>query len=604
MKVKRQIFIFVIILFLITLMLIKINISTNRENNQKSINVLLVYFSLNLDKKGISVLNAYKSVLKEEGIPFKIIDVVELLNKNPKEIIKFVPAVILPDRITTSMPEDVKYWFADYVKSGGNIFVVYDAGVKDINNLYREKPLFTHITGVNYCLYKKFRDRAYSLGKFRFKREILKNLDIPPGKTINNFLSGYKYGILTYPVALNKIEAENINVLATVVVGNKQYVGVALRDFGKGHSFYVNLPLGFLKANSDDLPLRAMLRFFLHEVAVVPYIVNVPDNKGGLVINWHIDSSLDWKSIPMMIKKGYYSKHLTYSSHVTAGDFLEKPGDGLGFDACGKGKKYLKMLKPYGITGSHGGWAHNWFARKLKNGEFTREEIKRYIKINNECLEKVLNYKIVEYSAPIGVFPQPVSAQILEELGMVAYYYTGDSGSFPNKTFFNGKKVSDKLYAFPVMVNGKNASFYEMWKSGMKEEDVQKWLYSVVDFVVNRRTIRLIYSHPYDIPLYPKAIRNFIRYAEKKVIEKELYVIPMYAFYSYLNRFSKTVFAFVYRGDRLEILLENREGLNNIPIAIPKNLCRLKSYDMEDKHYYYFIIKESIKKFKLVCNRW
>ena len=50
------------------------------------------------------------------------------------------------------------------------------------------------------------------------------------------------------------------------------------------------------------------------------------------------------------------------------------PKDGKGFDASGKGLPVLKKLMKYGTLGSHGGWAHNWFSRSLKEGLITKEE--------------------------------------------------------------------------------------------------------------------------------------------------------------------------------------------------------------------------------------
>jgi len=305
----------------------------------------------------------------------------------------------------------------------------------------------------------------------------------------------------------------------------------------------------------------------------------------------------------MMIEKGYYTKELVYSSHITAGDFLEKPGDGLGFDACGKGRRYAEMLNPFGITGSHGGWAHNWFAEKLKKGELSREEIKRYVKINNECLERITGYKIREYSAPQGVHPQPLMTQILEELDMVAYYYTGDTGSFPNRTFFDGKMVSKKVIAFPITPLEDVASLYEMWAKGFSKEKVGKWLKDMVDFVVERKTIRLIYSHPYDIPHYPEEIKGLIDYAIQKSREGLLNVKPMVYFYDYLERFLKTRFSFSLEEGRFRAELSNGKSLKGIPIAVPKKYCQEPQQEVsfQDEKYLYFVIKENVKKFVLTC---
>jgi hypothetical protein len=98
---------------------------------------------------------------------------------------------------------------------------------------------------------------------------------------------------------------------------------------------FANLPLGRVKSFSDDLPIKAFLRAFLYRTVQIPHLASAPDAKGGLVFNWHIDSSVEWRTIPQAIKNRYLRKGIRYSIHVTAGDFRDKPGDGLGFDACG-----------------------------------------------------------------------------------------------------------------------------------------------------------------------------------------------------------------------------------------------------------------------------
>ncbi|WP_456392948.1 polysaccharide deacetylase family protein [Persephonella sp.] len=558
-------------------------------------NVLVVY------AKKLPLIKAIESVLQEEGVSYQTGSIYSLLDKDPEDVLDIFPVIIIPDRVNQSIPYDLRFWFKNYVMEGGNVFIIYDAGVKDIYGRYREKPVFSELTGVNYCTYFHKREKAYTVDFFRIREEVLEELDIPPGKTINGYISGYKYGKLRYPVADTELIDKNVHIIAETGSGK---VGASLKKSGKGWVLFVNLPLCHLKANSDDLPLRVFIRYFLFNLSNIPHLVNVPYGRGGLVINWHIDSYLDWKSIPMMIREGYYNKELVYSSHITAGDFLEKPGDGLGFDACGRGRKIARMLNPYGITGSHGGWAHNWFAERLREGKFSREEIKRYIKINNECLEKIAGYKIREYSAPQGVHPQPVTTEVLEELGMVAYYYTGDSGSSPNRTFYNGKMVSRKVLAFPITPLEDVASLYEMSEKGFPRDKVGKWLKGMVDFVVERRTIRLIYSHPYDIPHYPEEIKNFINYAIKKVREGKLSVKPMVYFYEYMERFLNTRYRFIFGDGEFKAEISSSKSLRGIPVAVPKKFCQKPNMDVsfEDENYLYFVINEDIKSFSLKCS--
>jgi hypothetical protein len=362
----------------------------------------------------------------------------------------------------------------------------------------------------------------------------------------------------------------------------------------------VNLPLGHLKCFSDDLPLRAILRTFLLNVVKIPHLVNTSQGIGGLVINWHIDANIDWASIDSMLRDGYLMKDLKYSIHVTASDFRDEQGDGLGFDACGKGRPSLELIKDYGHLGSHGGWAHNWFCRNIENNTFTKKDISEYIKKNNECLESIVDYEIVEYAAPNGIHPQPVTTEVLEELGFIAYYYTGDTGSAPNRTFFNGKKISDRIFAFPILTLGKAASFYEMQRYGFTEDEVKKWLLKTIDYVIKNRTVRLIYSHPYDIPEYPDAIKSLLYYANQKQQEGSLRIDTMTSFANFLLKFLKTDYVFDKQKRKMIISLRNPEGLKGITVALPKKGYQ-KPYSQnfsveEDVDYYYMTIIRSIKK--------
>lgn len=73
---------------------------------------------------------------------------------------------------------------------------------------------------------------------------------------------------------------------------------------------------------------------------------------------------------------------------------------------------------------------------------------------------------MTEYSAPIGVFPQPYNTKALDSMGVEVYYYTGDSGSSINRTFYNGEMVSEKVLAFPIVPSGLYASLGEMHELG------------------------------------------------------------------------------------------------------------------------------------------
>lgn len=595
---KRFIFIFIFVAAL--LLLLKVLLPVFSLRMSKDLEVLLVY-----EKKGYQV-NAFKSVLEEEGVPHRLLDVKALLSQDPKELAQNKPAVIIPDGSLQHLNPSAIKWFEDYLKSGGSLFISQDAGIKNYAGAYLKKATFTPLLGINYILYDKLKDKSFSKGYLKIMDQ---ELEVTPGKMDKDskLITGYMYDELIYPYAKTEDRGFDGRTLAFIVdkEDGTQYRAFVLRRYGKGYVFYSALPLGHLKAYSDDLVLRSALRYSLFKLLKLPHLVNTPRGKGGLVINWHIDAGIDWNSIPMMMKEDYLRKGLEYSLHITAGPFRDHPGDKQGFDACGKGRQYVLAIMPYGVIGSHGGWAHNWFSGNILSGKFSKRDIYRYIEENNRCLESITGYKIREYSAPNGVHPQPDTTEVLEELGFVAYYYTGDSGSSPNRTFISGKMVSSKVIAFPITPYENSASFYEMYKNGVKEEDVYNFLKSLTDFCIRTRQIRLFYSHPYDIPLYPNAILKPIDYWEEKEKEGALEIHAMSYFADFLLRFLKTKYEFNKEGNSLRVSLENPEGLKDIAIAVPVSYGRILEVPQEvffvsqDENYYYFYMQKNAKKLDL-----
>ena len=571
--------------------------------HEQEIKVILVYTSTSV-KNYSHILKAYESVLEEEGISYDVLNAHLLLSLEAREIVKYCPAIIFPDGAARYLPPEFEAWTKDYCETGGNVIIVYDPGTISVKKAFLKKALFTHMTGINYMTYDKRGEGAFTVGNVKFvDEECSEFFQVPYGKTAEGLLlGGYAYGKLEYPIACNRKQKalHPDDVYATAITHDGQeYPALVLREYGKGKVLYVNLPLGHLKCFSDDLPLRAVLRTFLKKVVKIPYLHNTLYGKGGLVINWHIDSSIDWTSIDNMLNEGYLMKDMRYSIHVTASDFRDEPGDGLGFDACGKGRSYLELIKDYGALGSHGGWGHNWFSWNVEAGTFTKKEIFEYIKKNNECLESLVDYPVIEYAAPNGTHPQPVTTEVLEELGFLAYYYTGDTGSAPNRTFFNGQKISDSVIAFPILTFGKAASFHEMQRYGYSEEDVRKWLQKTIDYVIENRTVRLIYSHPYDIPEYPNAMKSFLDYANQKQNEGTLHIDTMTSFASYLLKFLQTDYQFKIREKGLIISLANPEGLEGITIALPKEGYKKPHAQNlsveEDANYYYITLTRSIE---------
>ncbi len=423
--------------------------------------------------------------------------------------------------------------------------------------------------GVQYLRYQSLGTRSYLHGGIHFESAARAGYwDVPPGKLFRGqVVGGYAYGGLRYPVA----SAVRIDPSVRVDARVGSVPAVSVRRSGRGTAVWVDLPLGYLKGQSDDLPLRAVLRTFLFRIAGLPHLVATPDGVPGLVVSWHIDSAVEWRGIPSLLRNGLARPGLREEFDITAGPDRDRPGDGLGFDACGRGAPLVRALAPLGDIGSHGGWAHNWFAVGLETHRFGVAQIADLIRRNDACLERITGRHVRSYAAPDGVHPQPTVTRILQRLGIDSYYYTGDTGAPPNRTFFRGRMVSRSVWAFPVMPNGRYASIGEMLRAGLSAAQVRTWLDATLRYTIAQRSVRLLYSHPYDL-LHP-AVRHqyagFIDTVARLQREGRVRTLTMSDYARFMSRFVRTTVAYRRQGSWLLVSLDNPQGLRGITVTIP-----------------------------------
>lgn len=549
-----------------------------------------------------NILAGYQSVLEEEGVASQQVDIYELVKLDAAAVAKNTPAILFPDRAALYLPDETVSWLHAYLEHGGTAAVVYDVGTQNKKDKYLDESVLTSLLGFNYCTFKEDRENAFHVGKFKFASSDTRDFwDIPEGKTDDEMrLSGYSFGALDLPVrSINDIrDLSGEDIYAQVVAPDgTEMPGLIHKSIGSGHLFYVNLPLGALKIDSDDLMLRSFLRTILFKFAQMPHVMNVAQGQGGIILNWHVDSAEELDVLPELFEEGFLHENIPMSFHVTAGDYLNEPGDGEGFNAEGaRGHAILEKLKDYGRVGSHGGWAHNWFAKNLFDGNFSEDEMRHYIKINNDAVEAVTGIPVTEYAAPDGVYPQPVSTKELEDMGIIAYYYTGDSGSFMNRTFYNGKMVSEQTIAVPIMPFGDYASLEEMHHLGnLSPEQVMDWMQSLVSYSNENRTIRMFYSHPYDLQEYPGMVIDFLDWLDEAQEDGEIRVLTMTDAVSFFKRFLKTEYSFHRTAAGMHVQLKNPEGLKDITVAVPKKglgefTQEGLDIDDDDDQYYYITV--------------
>src|SRR5438270_1930813 len=425
-------------------------------------------------------------------------------------------ALIIPDGVHRVADDALVSLIKKYVDDGGHLMLVYDVGTKDPRGFWaKERSRFSELAGIDYALYASLRDHTTQRAPVYAQPSVIDALNIPPGKAmvrpevtarVNDDQSltivTYTYGAVNYPMFSTR---GNYN--GSVLMRSPAGVVAGSRPQGKGDVLFVNLPLGYVAQRTDGLLLHGFLQMFAKNVGL-PTLAAVPDGVGGLVLNWHLDSNAAVKYFPMLDDLGFFQQG-PYSIHLTAGPDRDAEGDRLGMDVPNNQKvqEWIRSVMQKGNKiGSHGGWIHNYFGANLNNED---KSFARYIEMNNRALQAVTGSPIVEYSAPVGNQPQWVT-EWLQDHGFVAYYFTGNSGMAPTKSYREGVRADGAIWSFPILIMGTAASFEDMHASGVTESAVTDGLRGITDFVSRHRVSRLVYAHPPGVAFYQGALRSWL----------------------------------------------------------------------------------------------
>lgn len=167
----KKIYVFVLIIFLAISVYSFYAYNNEKDIEQdKEITVILAVNS-NIVKTDSKVLKGYESVLQEEGVAYRIIDVYNLQHLQPAEILKNSPAVIFPDRVAENLPQEIAMWLHDYLEQGGYSLIVYDAGSLNKREKHLGNAVFSSLLGFNYSTFKEDRRQAFHHGYLEFLTE-------------------------------------------------------------------------------------------------------------------------------------------------------------------------------------------------------------------------------------------------------------------------------------------------------------------------------------------------------------------------------------------------------------------------------------------------
>lgn len=425
-------------------------------------------------------------------------------------------AVVMPDSVHRRASAALVNRLESYVRDGGALMLVFDAASLTPNGTYpRQRSRLSGLAGVDYGLYDGLASRATRTGTIAGAPSTMERLGIPPGKYMRDgrdaVVSTYIYGRVNYAHFVTEGGFDGEALLRA----NDGSLVAGLRRVGNGRVLFVNLPLGYLRSRSDGALLHGTLAYFNDEVARLPRLLPVPDGVGGMVLNWHVDSNASYAALASIEANTRLLQSGPFSIHVTAGPDTYRPGDraGFGVDSDPRARPWLRRFMRDGhAIGSHGGWIHNLFGRRLRDDN--EAEFSKYLDLNFQSLERATGRRVIEYSAPDGNQPQWVT-DWLDRRGVLAYYFTGDTGMAPTRTYRDGRRSDRSTWAFPITTYGRAGSFEEAMEHGVPLGAVRAWLRGIADFTSRQRTVRLMYFHPPGVMLYAQPMQELVDYSRE-----------------------------------------------------------------------------------------
>lgn len=516
---------------------------------------------------------AWIDAAAEEGYP--------LVAMTDDEFMRFsgnrgsIPGVILPDTVHTRASDLLVSQLHSYVDAGGRLMITFDAGVlaAETGTYAVGESRLSRLAGVRYAMYSDLRDLTIARGAVYGTRETESELQMQPGKLDFKYSSHPDLGELaTYGYA----RLEHNYFRTGISYGGRALVKsfdgdvvVGRHRHGKGQVLFANLPLGYLKTRTDGYMLHSLLDHF-GQMTGLPRLASVPGGQGGLVLNLHIDSSFAQAPLLQLEQWGWF-KSGPFSMHVTAGPDTVEHGDRLGLDLDNNivMQEFLRRQAALGHEmGNHGGWNHDIFGGDAT--EDNRAEFEPWLDRNHEAMTRALGKPVRVYSAPQG--NQPVWAtKWLERKGFKAYYFTGDTGLGPTRSYYEGKRPERTLWAFPVSNLLRVATFEELDhpKTPLSAEDIGAFLARLSNFVADKRVARMFYFHPPAAPRYAAVMDGFMAEANRLREQKRFRWYTMEQLADFLTRREKARWRIVQEPRGFMLRASSPEGLQELAWVFP-----------------------------------
>jgi hypothetical protein len=458
---------------------------------------------------------------REQGLPASLVTPDEVLADWRDEGNRFA-ALVLPDGLAQKASPPFVDGLRRFVENGGRLLVVFDAAIFKPDGYYApERSVLSDLVGVDYAIYGQAGKDMFRAGPVFASVASAATLGIPPGLAaidpdapaptpFNLRLMAYGYPELTY----SSLRTAGPYDGEPLLVGPDGQLVAGIRHVAKGEVIFANLPLGNLKLNiSDGWLLHRFLRLLALE-SRLPTLAMTPGGVGGMIMNIHVCAGALAEALEKILKSGLLESG-PFSIHVTAGPDRFSEGDGLGTDLQNNTafRHLLRELVSRGHEiGSHGGWAHDYWAFNVTDDSADRHE--RLLELNVQALADVVGQPIRVYSSPAGAHPLWVT-NWLRRHAFVGHYTMENNAAAPTRGYRAGELEDNGMWSFPLVTLGPAASFEEatQWRLDERSQ-VIPFLQALTRFTADQHEVRMFYFHPTGLQYYKNALPAWIAQAQ------------------------------------------------------------------------------------------
>jgi hypothetical protein len=320
--------------------------------------------------------------------------------------------------------------------------------------------------------------------------------------------SGYLLGHLIYPSYVTSGTFTGVTLAQAPDFG----LAAGVNKVGAGQVLFVNLPLTYLKGQTDALPMHGYLYYFVQHVLQVPRLSTMPNAIPGMTLDWHLDSKAAQAPTLALEQAGIFEAGL-FSIEMTAGPDTINPGDGLGWNLNNNpvAQQFLQRMDALGhAVGSHGGWIHDYYGTNAD--ETNQATYLQYLQLNRSAVDGAIGHASRGYSAPQGNNPNWAMSW-LEQQGVVGAYFGGHTGLGVTRQYRDGVLRTPNLWVVPVTPQGLYATFEEFQDFAVPQQDVMDWYRELIDFAMTQNTHRMIYAHPPGANQWRNVLNDLIYYA-------------------------------------------------------------------------------------------